>query len=173
MSMVNLLLKFVSISRAAGLRVSTSEVLDCLDQLKLVDILDDPQFAAVLRANFAKSRREQFHFDRLYNLFFHELRQESNIAHADPLYCCFKLLKSRLDERPGFLGSLEILPIIFLAIDAPILGLHKYFQCLMSKIEKISGCLMSVVVLLEWQLLQTAKLFKLLDKPIRIHGLAQ
>jgi hypothetical protein len=83
--MVNLLLKFVSISRAAGLRVSTSEVLDCLNQLKLVDLLDEPQFAAVLRANFAKSRREQFHFDRLYDLFFHELRQESNIAHGDPL----------------------------------------------------------------------------------------
>jgi uncharacterized protein with von Willebrand factor type A (vWA) domain len=83
--MVNLLLKFVSIARVAGLRVSTAEVLDCLNQLKLVDILDEPQFAAVLRANFAKSRREQFHFDRLYDLFFHELRQESNIAHADPL----------------------------------------------------------------------------------------
>ena len=83
--MVNLLLRFVSISRVAGLRISTSEVLDCLNQLKLVDILDEPQFAAVLRANFAKSRREQFHFDRLYELFFHELRQESNIAHADPL----------------------------------------------------------------------------------------
>ncbi|MCP4627908.1 MAG: VWA domain-containing protein [bacterium] len=83
--MVNLLLKFVSISRAAGLRVATSEVLDCLHQLELVDILDEPQFAAVMRANFAKSRREQFHFDRLYNLFFHELRQEANIAHADPL----------------------------------------------------------------------------------------
>ena len=83
--MVNLVLKFVSCSRTAGLRISTSEVLDCLNQLKLVDILDEKQFAAVLRANFAKSRREQFHFDRLYDLFFHELRQESGISHADPL----------------------------------------------------------------------------------------
>ncbi len=83
--MVNLLLKFVSIARAAGLRISTSEVLDCLKQLKLVDLLDEAQFAAVLRANFAKSRREQFHFDRLYELFFHELRQDPSIAHADPL----------------------------------------------------------------------------------------
>ncbi|MEJ2167404.1 MAG: VWA domain-containing protein [Desulfobacterales bacterium] len=83
--MVNLVLKFVSLSRAAGLRISTSEVLDCLNQLKLVDLLDEAQFAAVLRANFAKSRREQFHFDRLYELFFHELRQEPNIARADPL----------------------------------------------------------------------------------------
>ncbi len=83
--MVNLILKFVALSRAAGLRVSTSEVLDCLNQLELVDLIDEPQFAAVLRANFAKSRREQFHFNRLYELFFHELRQESNITHADPL----------------------------------------------------------------------------------------
>lgn len=83
--MVNLILKFVSISRTAGLRISTSEVLDCLNQLKLVDMADEQQFAAVLRANFAKSRREQFHFDRLYELFFHELRQESGTSHAEPL----------------------------------------------------------------------------------------
>ncbi len=83
--MVNLVLKFVSCSRVAGLRISTSEVLDCLNQLKMVDILDEKQFAAVLRANFAKSRREQFHFNRLYDLFFHELRQESGISHGDPL----------------------------------------------------------------------------------------
>ena len=73
--MVNLLLKFISCSRAAGLRISTSEVLDCFEQLNRVDVLDEPQFAAVLRANFAKSRREQFHFNRVYELFFHELRQ--------------------------------------------------------------------------------------------------
>ncbi len=83
--MLNLVLKFVSCSRAAGLRISTSEVLDCINQLELVDCLDEPQFEAVLRANFAKSRREQFHFNRVYELFFHELRQEANIAHADPL----------------------------------------------------------------------------------------
>jgi uncharacterized protein with von Willebrand factor type A (vWA) domain len=83
--MVNLLLKFVSVSRAAGLKISTTEVLDSLHQLTLVDPLVESQFASVLRANFAKSKREQSHFNRLYDLFFHELRQEANIAHADPL----------------------------------------------------------------------------------------
>jgi len=83
--MVNLILKFVSCSRAAGLRISTSEVLDCFEQLEMVDFIDEPQFAALLRANFAKSRREQSHFNRLYHLFFHELRQESNIIQAEPL----------------------------------------------------------------------------------------
>lgn len=84
--MVDLVLKFVSCARAAGLRVSTSEVIDCLNQLELVDILDEPQFAAVLRANFAKSRREQHHFDRLYQMFFHELRQDASIAYSGPFF---------------------------------------------------------------------------------------
>jgi uncharacterized protein with von Willebrand factor type A (vWA) domain len=84
--MVDLVLKFVSCARMAGLRVSTSEVLDCLNQLKLVDFMEEPQFEAVLRANFAKSRREQRHFERLYQMFFHELRQDTSIAHSEPLY---------------------------------------------------------------------------------------
>jgi hypothetical protein len=60
-------------------------VLDCLNQLGLVDIMEEPQFAAVLRANFAKSRREQHHFDRLYQMFFHELRQNASIVGSEPL----------------------------------------------------------------------------------------
>jgi len=83
--MVDLVLKFVSCARTAGLRVATSEVLDCLNQLELVDILEEPQFAAVLRANFAKSRREQHHFERLYQMFFHELRQDASIVGSEPL----------------------------------------------------------------------------------------
>ena len=83
--MVDLIIKFVSCARTAGLRVSTSEVLDCLHQLQLIDILEESQFAAVLRANFAKSRREQHHFNRLYQLFFHELRQNTSTAFSEPL----------------------------------------------------------------------------------------
>jgi uncharacterized protein with von Willebrand factor type A (vWA) domain len=83
--MVNLVLKFVGIARTAGLRISTSEVLDCLNQMKLVNIAEETQFAAVLRANFAKSRREQHHFNRLYQMFFHELRQDPSIASSEPL----------------------------------------------------------------------------------------
>ena len=82
--MVNLVLKFVAAARASGLRVSTSEVLDCLEHIHLVDVLDESQFKAVLRANFAKSHREQAHFQRLYHLFFHELRQDERIARSEP-----------------------------------------------------------------------------------------
>ncbi|MDJ0985751.1 MAG: VWA domain-containing protein [Desulfobacterales bacterium] len=83
--MVNLVLRFVGIARSAGLRISTSEVLDCLTQMQMVDIAEEPQFAAVLRANFAKSHREQHHFDRLYHMYFHELRQDTSIAGSEPL----------------------------------------------------------------------------------------
>lgn len=83
--MVNLILKFVSCCRASEIRISTSEVLDCLTQLQFIDILDEEQFRAVLRSNFAKSRREQSRLDRLYHLFFHEMRQDMGIANRDSL----------------------------------------------------------------------------------------
>ncbi len=83
--MQNLVLKFVSSSRAAGLRVSTSEVLDCLGQLWLIDALEERQFTAVLRANFAKSLRDQKKFDHLYHLFFHELRTNEEITGSQPV----------------------------------------------------------------------------------------
>jgi len=74
----------VECCRAAGYRISTAEVIDCIEQLELVDVLDEVEFRAALRANFAKSRRDQAHFDRLYHLFFHELRgdlsEEEGIA---------------------------------------------------------------------------------------------
>ncbi|MCP4720150.1 MAG: VWA domain-containing protein, partial [Desulfobacteraceae bacterium] len=69
-----MILKFVSCCRADDMRISTSEVLDCLNQLECIDFCEEPQFNIVLRANFAKSRREQGQFDRLYHLFFHGMQ---------------------------------------------------------------------------------------------------
>lgn len=77
--MVHLVLKFVSTARAAGMRVSTSEVLDCLDLAKQVDLMDEVQFRTLLRANFAKSGREQEKFDYLYHLFFHQLNEDDEM----------------------------------------------------------------------------------------------
>lgn len=111
--MVNIVLKFVGSARAAGLRISTSEVLDCLRQLARVDVLDEPQFAAVLRANFAKSHREQAHFERLYHLFFHELRQDASISHSESLageiQDALDFLKERGDESAVFRSVLDLL----------------------------------------------------------------
>jgi len=75
-----MILKFVASARAAGMRISTAETLDCLAQLPWVDVLDERQFSTVLRANFAKSRLERARFDHLYQLFFHEIREDLDPA---------------------------------------------------------------------------------------------
>lgn len=80
--METMVLKFVASARAAGMRISTAETLDCLAQLPRVDILDEKQFSAVLRANFAKSRLERARFDHLYRLYFHEMREDLDPAAA-------------------------------------------------------------------------------------------
>lgn len=82
--MVNVILKFVSCCRAADMRISTAEVLDCLAQLDLVDPCDERQFKTVLGANFAKSRREQGEFDRLYHLFFHGMPSDAPLEKGLP-----------------------------------------------------------------------------------------
>ena len=95
--MVNLVLKFAASARAAGMRIATSEVLDCLAQIKLIDVLDEPQFAAVLRANFAKSLREQHRFDHLYRLYFHELREDAEMGFSNSI----------ADHTPALLEALQ------------------------------------------------------------------
>ena len=99
--MLNLVLKFAASARAAGMRIATSEVLDCLEQVKLIDVLDEPQFAAVLRANFAKSLREQQRFDHLYRLYFHELREDEDMAFADSIAEHTPALFQALQDTPN------------------------------------------------------------------------
>ncbi len=78
--METMIIKFVAAARSAGMRIATAEVQDCLAQLPRVDILDEAQFATLLRAHFAKSRLEQARFEHLYQLFFHELREDLDAA---------------------------------------------------------------------------------------------
>ena len=98
--MVNLILQFVACARADSIRVSTAEVMDCLEQVPLVDVLDERQFNAVLRANFAKSRREQWRFDHLYHLFFHELQVNHAAIDAWRREAAYRLTEER---RPDLL----------------------------------------------------------------------
>jgi len=114
--MVPLLLRFVAGARAAGLRVSTSEVLDCLQHLGRIDPLEEAQFKSVLQANFAKSRREQAHFERLYRLFFHELRQDLSIARSPELAETIQSILQSLQPAAGTDPSTQAL-VDFLAGD--------------------------------------------------------
>ena len=112
--MVKLIQQFVSCCRAAGLRVSTSEVLDGLNQLKLIDPTDEVQFRAVLAANFAKSLRDLKHFERLYHLFFHEMRvnagdMQKAANQTDDIRKATKLLKETPHDNPIFDAVVDFL----------------------------------------------------------------
>lgn len=112
--MVHLIQKFVACCRAAGLRISTSEVLDSLHQLKLINPTDELQFHALLRANFAKSLREVQHFDRLYHLFFHEMRMDTAdmrqaAAHSDQINKAAAMLKKQPHDNPIYDAVVDFL----------------------------------------------------------------
>ena len=94
--MQNLILKFVDSARAAGLRISTSETLDCLNQLQHIEPLQESQFSRTLQANFAKSHRDQRLFNHLYDLFFHELRDAENLSGAEKVSPFKKEIKTHL-----------------------------------------------------------------------------
>lgn len=150
--MINPILKFVACCRAAGYRISTAEVIDCVEQLELVDVLDETEFRAALRANFAKSRRDQAHFDRLYHLFFHELRgdlseQEGLAGKAD------QVINSLRDQANGDRSHNAIIeflsgdPLMFLEMirqiqtqgDTPSLGMKFNLGPLANRLRVMVG----------------------------------
>lgn len=97
--MIDVILKFVACSRAAGLRISSAEVLDCCKQVEYIDICDEELFKSVLKANFAKSRRDQGKFDHLYHLFFHELRSDISMPHSDSLASTMQTILESVQEN--------------------------------------------------------------------------
>ena len=100
--MQNLIIQFAATCRSGDLRVSTAEVIDCVRQLQWVDALDETQFKTTLRSNFAKSRRDQRNFDRLYALFFHDMQTGDHLspdAHqAEEVRALVDQLKADADE---------------------------------------------------------------------------
>jgi uncharacterized protein with von Willebrand factor type A (vWA) domain len=112
--MVKLIQQFVSCCRAAGLRISTSEVLDGLGQLSLIDPTDEVQFQSLLRANFAKSLKDMQHFDRLYHLFFHEMRLDAGdmrkaAAQTDLIRRSIRRLKDLPHDNPVYDAVMDFL----------------------------------------------------------------
>ncbi len=80
--MDGVILEFAACCRANAMRVSTAEVLDCVAQLDVISPLDEKTFHTVLKTNFSKSIREQTEFERLYRLFFKEMK--AGLMAADP-----------------------------------------------------------------------------------------
>lgn len=112
--MVKMIQQFVSCCRAAGLRISTAEVLDSLHQFPLINPTDENQFRALLRANFAKSLRDLQQFDRLYHLFFHEMRvdmgdMKQSAQWTDQIRKAANLLKEKPHDNPVYDAVLDFL----------------------------------------------------------------
>lgn len=81
--MIHMILKFSEFCRASDLNVSTSEVLDCLSHMELVNVIDETEFRTALCANFVKTARDRSHFDNLYDIFFHDLMVDENVITDD------------------------------------------------------------------------------------------
>ena len=112
--MVKLIQQFASCCRAAGLRISTSEVLDSLNQMQLINPTEEQQFRSLLRANFAKSMRDVQHFDRLYHLFFHEMRMDTAdmkqaASYSDLIKKVTKFLKQMPYDNPVYDAVVDFL----------------------------------------------------------------
>jgi uncharacterized protein len=112
--MVKLIQQFASCCRAAGLRISTSEVLDSLNQMQLINPTDEQQFRSLLRANFAKSMRDVQNFDRLYHLFFHEMRMDTvdmkqAASHSDLIKKMASFLKQMPHDNPVYDAVVDFL----------------------------------------------------------------
>ena len=115
--MLDMIIRFAATCRTGELRVSTSEVIDCARQLQWIDPLDETEFLATLRANFAKSRREQGNFDRLYNLFFHEISTGPESAPAGAIDALLRELNTEAPKTAIDQALLDFLagdPIAFL-----------------------------------------------------------
>ncbi|HWQ78235.1 MAG TPA: VWA domain-containing protein [Anaerovoracaceae bacterium] len=69
-SLLNNLVKFIHVLRAAGVRVSLSETMDAVDALSCIDVLDRFQVKAALSACLAKSEAERTLFSESFDRFF-------------------------------------------------------------------------------------------------------
>ncbi|MEA1967753.1 MAG: VWA domain-containing protein [Thermodesulfobacteriota bacterium] len=115
--MLNILIQFTACCRSYDLRVSTSEVLDCAEHFKMINPVDELEFKTVLKANFAKSRRDQSRFEFLYNLFFHDIKPlektinpfSDQIKNSDPLKKIADQLRKEISDDPMELALLDFI----------------------------------------------------------------
>lgn len=83
--MVDAIIRFARLCRAAGLRVSISEVLDAIRHIERIDLADEEQFHAALKADFVKSRSDEGRFEEIYNLYFNLLKTAADLRHSRSL----------------------------------------------------------------------------------------
>lgn len=87
---------FTGLLREAGLPVGTTEMVDALKALTLIDLSDREQFRTTLQATLVKSRRDQPLFSRLFDSFFVPPEEYKKQFEKSALYQ--KELKSKIDQ---------------------------------------------------------------------------
>jgi hypothetical protein len=80
----------------------------------LINPTDESQFRSLLRANFAKSMRDVQHFDRLYHLFFHEMRMDTAdmkqaASHSEQIKKAAEILKQMPHDNPVYDAVVDFL----------------------------------------------------------------
>ncbi|MGM0418181.1 MAG: VWA domain-containing protein [Thermodesulfobacteriota bacterium] len=81
--MLETILKFSACCRSYRFNISTAQTLDCFEQIKLINPVDETEFKTVLKTNFVKTQRDAPHFEILYNLFFHDINISKSEVNKD------------------------------------------------------------------------------------------
>ncbi len=89
-------IEFVSALRILGIRVSTSEAVDAIASLKMIDILDKKQVKAALKCLLVKNNIYSNTFDEAFNVFFSSQDIKDNIIEISSLE--YKENQQLLDE---------------------------------------------------------------------------
>lgn len=149
--MLKILTGFAACCRAFDLRVSTSEVLDAARHLALVDPLEPREFKLAVRANFAKSRRDQSRFDYLFDLFFHGIGTDRDDALAPAIGRITQALRQSLSDDPMEQALVDFLDNDPLAFIDRIHALHtmeerpqKIFKSNMGQLSNKLGVMLRI-----------------------------
>jgi len=165
--MITLITRFAACCRAFDLRVSTGEVLDASRHMELVDLLDPLGLRLALRANFAKSRRDQSRFDYLFDLFFHDMESYSDNDFSPGINRITQSLRKELSNDPMEQALVNFLDNDPLAFIDEIHALHtmeeaprKFFKSNMGQLSNKLGVMLQINTL-------KSKIMALLDE---LHG---
>ncbi len=94
---------FIGMLRKSGIRVSLSEILDCMNGLEYVDLLDKKEFRSLLKATLIKRSEDHPEFERLFRLYFEKHRY--SIINQSPDHITTKAL-SILEQANGVFSQL-------------------------------------------------------------------
>ena len=99
------IVQFANTLRAAGVRISTSEVLDCMQGLETIDAYQRNEFYALLKATFVKSHAQFKIFDQCFHLFFELAQTQPMSSDASELPKNDTPAAQQLEQYEDFLST--------------------------------------------------------------------